>query len=178
MIQTKNRRILVIDDNPSIHDDFRKVLCRTAENTASIEEKEAILFGQTSNGQACDSFEVDSAFQGNEAYEMIKQARADNTPYSMAFVDLRMPPGWDGIETIERVWNEDPELQFVICSAYSDHTADEILERLGMSDRVLLLKKPCDFAEIMLITTTVNCKWNLAANYASETFSEKCTSAD
>ena len=70
----------------------------------------------------------------------------------MAYVDVRMPNGWDGIETISRIWQEFPELQVVICTAFSDYSWEEIQERLGHSDRFLILKKPFDNLEVRQLT--------------------------
>src|SRR5690606_33298846 len=93
--------------------------------------------------------------------ELVRQAMAEGRPYSLAFVDMRMPPGWDGIETIQHIWKEDPELQIVICSAYSDHSWSEISHRLGSSDRLLILKKPFDNVEIIQMAHAMSRKCTL-----------------
>jgi signal transduction histidine kinase len=80
----------------------------------------------------------------------------------MAFVDIRMPPGWDGIETIGHLWREDPHLEVVICSAYSDYTWETITEKLGVSDHLLILKKPFDNIEVRQLAATLTEKWNLS----------------
>ena len=98
-----HRRILIIDDNPSIHDDFRKILGANRPNTASLCEKEALLFGDSPETEEDVHFEVDSAFQGQEGLDRVVEARANGCPYSLAFVDIRMPPGWDGVETLEQI---------------------------------------------------------------------------
>jgi CheY-like chemotaxis protein len=152
---------LIIDDNSEIHEDFRRILCRSCPDSSSLDAHEALLFGNSETKAPTIGFEIDSAHQGEEGLERVKQARQEDRPYSVAFVDVRMPPGWDGVETIERIWRIDPDIQFVICSAYSDYTPNEILSRLGVSDRLLLLKKPFDSAEILLATTTLCEKWNL-----------------
>ena len=110
----------------------------TLSGQRSSESKAASREGTTG------SYDLDYASQGEEAYQKVKQAVQDKNPYQVAFVDMRMPPGWDGLETIEHVWKADPELQIVICTAYSDHSREEIIERLGASDRLLILKKPFD----------------------------------
>ena len=80
----------------------------------------------------------------------------------MAFVDMRMPPGWDGMETIERLWQADPRLQIVICTAYSDHAWEEMLERLDPRDRLLVVKKPFDLIEVVQLAHALTAKWSLA----------------
>ena len=106
----KNRRVLIIDDNHSIHDDFRKIL-DGRESATTIETTESVLFGETVTARGPSRFESYSAFQGEQGLEMVRQALAVDKPYAMAFIDVRMPPGWDGVETTERIWAVDPALQ-------------------------------------------------------------------
>ena len=104
--RTTSGRILIIDDNASIHQDFRKVLNAGAEQSerAALEILEANLFGAAPPVSPRPTFEIDSAYQGQEGVALAARALADGRPYSMAFVDMRMPPGWDGVQTIERLW--------------------------------------------------------------------------
>jgi len=156
-----NRRILVIDDNTSIHEDFRKILAAEG-GTKALDEDEAILFGGTETSLQEEQFELDSAYQGQEALAMVQKATRAGRPYAMAFVDVRMPPGWDGIETVAHLWPVDPNLQIVICTAYSDYSWDEMITKLGLNDRLLILKKPFDNVEVRQHAVALTEKWNLA----------------
>jgi len=157
---TLNRRILVIDDNEAIHKDFRKIFGAGTPAGAALDEAEAFLFGkQESNVPS--GFEIDSAFQGQEGLEKVRQALKENRPYPMAFVDVRMPPGWDGIETVYRIWQEYPELQVVICTAYSDYSWDDMLKKLGKTDRLVILKKPFEVIEVLQLAEALIEKWHL-----------------
>src|SRR5262245_57848922 len=142
MSAPEHYRILVVDDNPAIHDDFRKILLGHQGRSSSLDAAEAILFDKTpaASGQSLASFTIDSAYQGREALDKLREAIAAKNPYAMAFVDVRMPPGWDGIETIGHLWKEDPSLQVVVCTAYSDYSWDKMTEQLGLSDNLVLLK--------------------------------------
>jgi len=158
-------RVLVIDDNPWIHDDIRKVLEAFSEDDEA-DRLERDLAGGAPAGRPPDrppqlQFAVDSALQGREGVEAAGRARAEGRPYAMAFVDIRMPPGWDGIETIERLWVVDPEIQTVICSAYTDYSWDAIQRRIGGTDRLLVLKKPFDAVEIAQLAHSLARKWSL-----------------
>jgi diguanylate cyclase (GGDEF)-like protein/PAS domain S-box-containing protein len=155
----KNRRILVIDDNPEIHDDFRKVLCEKAPD-AVLERMEERFFGEVPT--SIETYELDSAYQGAEGVAKVRDALARGHHYAVAFVDMRMPPGWDGVETITKLWEVDPQIQVVICTAYSDTSWEEILARLGASDRLLILKKPFDTAEVCQLACALTEKWSLA----------------
>ena len=127
-----------MDDNRSIHQDFQKILCPQIEGVAAVEDAEAVLFGESAQGApATAAFEVASAYQGQEGLAVVEDSVRAGRPFAMAFVDVRMPPGWDGIETVKRIWEVDPDLQIVICTAYSDYSWDEMAARLGASDRLL-----------------------------------------
>ncbi|HWB18988.1 MAG TPA: diguanylate cyclase, partial [Phycisphaerales bacterium] len=152
-----HHRILVIDDNAAIHDDFRKILCDQAA-TDDLDDLEARMFGKTTSSRT-EQYELVSAFQGQEGLEKVRHALQRNEPFALAFVDMRMPPGWDGLETIEQLWRVDPELQIVICTAYTDHSRDEILERTGRSHRLVILKKPFDNIEIAQLACAMTEKW-------------------
>ncbi len=161
---TKNRRILVIDDNDSIHEDFRMVLSGGSTNNDDLDESKAALFGDSDSSVQSNNeegFEVDSAIQGQAGLEKVQQAFKKGRPYAMAFVDMRMPPGWDGVETIKHIWKVQPDLQVVICTAYSDYSWDDIIEELGQADNLLLLKKPFDNVEVRQLAQSLIEKWDL-----------------
>lgn len=156
-----NLRVLVIDDNLSIHDDFRKILQPETE-TPALDEARASLFGGEPLLKALVRFELDYADQGQAALALVQMAHQEGRPYAVAFVDMRMPPGWDGLETIERVWEVDAEIQTVICTAYTDHSWDDIIRRLGYDDRLLILQKPFSSVEVSQLATSLTSKWNVA----------------
>jgi two-component system NtrC family sensor kinase len=154
-------RILVVDDNEAIHDDVRKILDLSGEYGGQLAAMEAQLFDETPYGGSFAHFQVDSAFQGAEALERVKEALAEGRPYAVAFVDVRMPPGWDGIETIRRIWAVDPDVQVVICTAFSDHSWPEIVAKLAPADGLLILRKPFDAIEIRQMVHALSAKWML-----------------
>ena len=154
----RSHRLLVIDDNPRIHEDIRKILCPAAAPT-DLAEDEAALFGEAVPVSQLSQFEIDSAYQGQEGLAFVEKALAEGKPYSMAFVDVRMPPGWDGVETIQNIWQRYPELQVVICTAYSDHSWDDIIRKLGKSDSLVILKKPFDNVEVLQLAHALTKKW-------------------
>src|SRR5580704_2263949 len=164
MNSKENRRILLVDDLPSIHEDFRKILASPAA-TSDLDADEAILFGQPT-APVSIRFEMDSAYQGVEALDKVRASRIAGRPYAMAFVDMRMPPGWDGAETVERLWLEDPRLQIVLCTAYSDYSWTEVLTRLQVRDRLLILKKPFDAIEVYQFANALTTKWQMTEQAA------------
>jgi diguanylate cyclase (GGDEF)-like protein/PAS domain S-box-containing protein len=164
MNPSENRRILLVDDTPAIHEDYRKILASDAA-ASDLDEAEISLFGEPAHTAAI-RFELDSAYQGAEASDKVGASLLANRPYAMAFVDMRMPPGWDGVETIEHLWQEDPELQIVICTAYSDYSWREVLSRLDVRDRLLILKKPFDAIEVYQFASALTTKWEMTKQAA------------
>lgn len=154
-------RLLVIDDNVAIHQDFLKVLGSTPEKAAENEflAAEAALFGEPVEVSERPTFTIDSAHQGQEGVEKVRQALEEGHPYSMAFVDMRMPPGWDGLETIEHLWAVDPHIQVVICSAHADYDWMDVVQRLGHSDQLLVLRKPFEPIEVLQCANSLTSKW-------------------
>jgi diguanylate cyclase (GGDEF)-like protein len=152
--------ILVVDDHRAIHEDFRKILLERAADD-NLQELEAALFGESAAValSAPQAFRLDSAYQGAEALQLVQRSIADHQPYAVAFVDMRMPPGWDGLQTIEHLWNVDPDIQIVICSAYTDHDWRDLIARLGMSNKLLVLKKPFDVIEVLQCAHALSSKW-------------------
>ncbi|MHC8383411.1 putative bifunctional diguanylate cyclase/phosphodiesterase [Pseudomonas sp. LB3P14] len=164
-----NRRILIIDDTPSIHVDFRKILGPEIEGEQTLAGAEEALFGTLQLDRL--TFQLDSAYQGQEALELVTRARAEGRPYAMAFTDMRMPPGWDGLETIEQLWKADPHLQIALCTAFSDYTWEDMAERLEFGDQLLVLKKPFDSLEIRQMASALTWKWQMAQDAAMKVLS-------
>ena len=159
-----NRRILIVDDTASIHQDFRKILGANTDDEPSLDSLEESLFGTVAPVR--QTFELHSAYQGQEALALVNEALAANRPYAMAFIDMRMPPGWDGLQTVEQLWNVDPNLQIALCTAYSDYSFEAIEARLKYNDQLLILKKPFDHLEIRQMASALTWKWQLAQDIA------------
>ena len=158
-----NRRILIIDDNVSIHNDFRKIL-ETPKDSSSLDQARAALFGEAPSLPPREDYELDFASQGREGCGMVHSAYGKGRPYALAFVDMRMPPGWDGLETIENLWYVDPALEIVICTAYSDHPWEDVSRRVGNTDKLLILMKPFNSIEVTQLARSLTKKWNLACS--------------
>lgn len=174
MTQQTDLRILVIDDNPAIYQDFMKILTlkNPAQKLTALDEK---LFGKTTTQESdLPNFQINAASQGQEGLMLIKKGLKEGKPYALAFVDVRMPPGWDGVETIKHIWKEDPDIQIVICTAYSDYTWEETTKQLGINDNLLILKKPFDNIAVRQLATALTKKWQLMRDAKNHTeFLEK-----
>ena len=161
MPTTPCRRILIIDDMDSIHRDFDKALASArTDDLASMEED---LFGSAPVAvTATPNFELEHASQGLDGVALAQKAHAAGNPFALAFVDVRMPPGLDGIETIARLWQVDPRLEVVICTAYSDYSWQQMLEKLSRTAQFQVLSKPFDNTVVKQLAYSLTEKWNLA----------------
>lgn len=162
-----NNRILIVDDNESIHTDFEKVLLRPASKKAELamlldEVLEPAPRPSEPPPARVGSYEIAHAFSGNQAYDLVAAAEQEQRPFALIFMDVRMPPGADGIETTRRIWNDFPHPEVVICTAFSDYSWEEILEILGSTDQLQFLRKPFDVVSIKQMALALCKKWNLA----------------
>ncbi len=162
--------IMIIDDNPAIHQDFIKVLTTTTV-CSEMNDLDQQLFDdeldfsnarQINLDNALPQFIFDTAYQGKDGVDAIRNSLAQGIHYSLAFVDIQMPPGWDGIETIKHMWLVDPDIQVVICTAYSDYTWEETVKELGIGDNYFILKKPFDLVAVRQLACALTRKWTLA----------------
>ncbi len=155
---TLARRILVIDDNPAIHEDFRKILCPEAMPSEQVRNAAAALFGRKADAEPPVTYEIDTVSRGQDGVERIREGLAEDSGYAMVFVDMRMPNGWNGLETTKQIWQLCPGLQIVLCTAFSDFSWDEIRGELPHSDRFLILKKPFDNIEVQQLAEALTAK--------------------
>ena len=138
------------------------MLAPASDFPAQKQADAAAVPGETALEPTFPTFEIDFAFQGQEGQACVRKALAEERPYTMAFVDIRMPPGWDGIETIGHIWKECFDLQVVICTGHSDFSWHDLIRRFGHSDRLLIIKKPFDMTELRQVAYSLAEKWDLA----------------
>jgi len=163
-----NTHVLIVDDNQPIHDDFKKTLFPSnGEIDIDIKNLESALFDDENEIQADQTdltdltYQIDDAYQGEESIEMVQAAEDEDNPYALIFMDVRMPPGMNGIKAISKIWDINPNIEIVICSAYSDYSWDEIVSKLGNTDQLLFLKKPFSPIEVKQMVHSLVIKWNL-----------------
>ena len=154
-------QVLIVDDNRAIHQDFEKILAPRQNGPSPLKDLETSLFGKTPQPEPGMRLKIESAYQGQEALAMVQSALSQGRPYALAFVDVLMPPGWDGVETAIRLLEADPELQIVLCTAYSDYDLDRAIPRLKADGRLLILKKPFESVEVVRLAMALTAKWAL-----------------
>ena len=166
-----NNRILLCDDNRSIHADLLKILKPRELKADSdiLRDMESRIFDMEDadlisppNPYSLD-LEIDHAYSGGEAMEKVRCANEEGRPYALVFMDVRMPPGPDGVKTIKDIWELLPQTEVVIVTAYSDYSWNEVVEKLGANDKLLYLRKPVSTITVRQIALNLTHKWNSAA---------------
>ncbi len=154
-----NRRVLIVDDQREIHDDFAEMLKpRLSEAWA---DNLAAAFVAEEEQSFLPEFELLHARSGEEAFEIVSAGKERNDPVAVAYIDIRMPPGIDGIETIRRVREVDRDVEIVLMTAYTDRTLPEIIQNVEPLHKVLYIRKPFAREEIQQITLSLVGKWNI-----------------
>jgi diguanylate cyclase (GGDEF)-like protein len=155
--------ILVVDDNPMILDSYARILLRSEDpGNDRLKTLETALFGtQTPKPIKPKSFLLDCVRDGQLGCERVKELQAENCRVAVAFVDMRMPGQMDGLQTIAALWAIDPDIQMVICTAFTDRSWEEITASLGDTDQLLILRKPFERIEVLQLACALMEKWHL-----------------
>ena len=157
-----NTRVLVVDDQEEIHIDFQEMLSKREKEAASDDLAEVFMPVDAESSVAyLPSFELSHASSGDEAYRLVKAAAEENRPFAAAYIDIRMPPGMDGIETVRRIREFEKNLEIVIMTAYTDKPLHEIVTNMELLHKLLYIRKPVAREEIQQITLSLVEKWNV-----------------
>ena len=154
-------RILVIDDDQDIWKAYRLVLTTDELSSDSSSARIGRLLNDGQDQGDDPGFALSFASQGQDGYQMVAEGK-EGEPFAMAFIDIRMPPGWDGMETAVKIRQLDPEIELVVVTAYSDRSMEEIVRAVGASDKLLFLRKPFDPDELKQIARCLTSKWRLS----------------
>lgn len=160
---TLNNKILIVDDNPSIHQDFKNALVtRISQPTEAVLKLEKEIFGSNSqpNYQHLQ-FELQHAFSTEDALKILEKSHFEQNPIAVIFMDIKMPPGMDGIAASKIILDKFPHTEIVLCTAFTEYTHEEILIKLGLTDHIIFLKKPFDIVEVRQLAIALMQKWNL-----------------
>jgi PAS domain S-box-containing protein len=159
-------RILIADDETAILDLFSEILAKEPrDRSPELSKLSSSLFGSPRDAGEPGRFELTLAGQGETAVAEVKRALAENRPFAVAFLDVRMPPGRGGVEAAERIRNLDPMVQIVCITAYSDVDPREISARIPPADKLLYLQKPFDPQEIIQLAWSLAAKWKAESDY-------------
>ena len=164
-----NYRVLIVDDEDGIHRDFKDMLNPNRRQALTDELAETLL-GEVSENKTffLPNFELLHAASGEEAYDIIHAGRASNCPIAVAYIDVRMPPGIDGVEAIRRIRQIEKDIELVIMTAYTDKPLPEIVRDMELLNKLLYIRKPFAPEEVQQITLSLVEKWNVEHELAKK----------
>jgi len=158
-------RILIVDDEPAMHDSYRRSFAgQRSDGEVALGTMAADLFGGTVTevlGEHSADFGLEHVDQGLDAVAAVARALADGKPFAVAFIDVRMPPGIDGRETAQRIRALDPEINLVIVTGFSDFSPIEISKVAGPADKIFYIAKPFEVAEVTQTATALAKRWEI-----------------
>ena len=155
----ENNLVLVVDDQHEIHDDFKEMLKPSFAQSST--DDLAAAFMREEEEAWLPEFELLHASNGEEALSIIQAGKESGRPIAVAYIDIRMPPGIDGIETIRRIRKIDRDVEIVIMTAYTDKALPEIVHDMELLHKLLYIRKPFSHEEIQQITLSLVGKWNI-----------------
>lgn len=156
-------RILVADDEPRILEEYRCVLGVSGQDTddSAMADLEVELFGGDKMATDEPRYDVCLCRQGEEAVAVVRQAVEQGLPFAVAFLDVRMPPGIDGVTTAERLREIDPHMHIVFVTGYSDVSPEDIAQRVSLPEMLLFCQKPLHASELRQLAYALSEKWHL-----------------
>ena len=162
--KTSNNRIIVIDDDPDVWEAYKAILAPQQLEGKFIARKkmdELVADAGLTGLPDQENFDVSFASQGQEGLQLVKKFLQENRPFAIAFIDVRMPPGWDGMETAVQIRAIDPDIEIVIVTAYADRSREEIARAVTPPHKLLYLRKPFDLDELKQIALSLCAKWKI-----------------
>ena len=161
----ENNRVLIVDDQHEIHDDFKEML-NPSFGQLSADDLATAFVGE--EDVWLPEFELLHAGNGEEALSIIRAGKESDRPIAVAYIDIRMPPGIDGIETIRQIRKIDRSVEIVIMTAYTDKALPEIVHDMELLHKLLYIRKPFAHEEIQQITLSLVGKWNIERELAEK----------
>jgi len=169
----ENLRILVADDEQASLELFEQLLSPNETGNAASSELDKLserLFGNDSQKEKPTIIDLLTCQSGNQAVEAVKNSLEQDRPFAMAFLDVRMPPGPDGVRTAEKIRKMDPNIEIVIVTAYSDIKPRDIARKVPPSHKLLYIQKPFHPHEIIQFASSLGAKWQMEKKLRSINF--------
>jgi diguanylate cyclase (GGDEF)-like protein len=171
-------RVLVVDDDVLLIEEYLRCLGEDYEPdsaTTTLTDLEKVLFGDETDEKGAARFHVDSCNQGDAAVEAVEKAVSKGEHYAVVFIDVRMPPGIDGIEAARRIRKLDPDVNIVVVTASVSAQIDNLDAEVPPADKIFFFKKPFHSAECRQLAAALCGKWHadMALRQANEELEQR-----
>jgi two-component system cell cycle sensor histidine kinase/response regulator CckA len=143
-------RVLIADDDEYVLECYREAFTETdtTREVRALDALSAELFDSVDVTDEEPKFRVTACNQGADAITLAKEAASDGHPFDVVILDVRMPPGIDGVETGSQIREMDPDVDIVFVSGYSDIPMDELQRRVPPPMRLHYFSKPLSFTQL------------------------------
>lgn len=157
----KEIRILVVDDEEGVLDSYRSIfgLVLESESDTRIQDLQAKLYGTAASPATAYTYHVTCRQQATDGLQAVRESLHNDQPFAMVFLDVRMPPGPDGVWAAEQIRSLDPLVNIVMVTAYSDIDPSEISARVQPLDKLLYIQKPFHTQEVQQFGAALGAKW-------------------
>ena len=155
-----NHRILLVDGSRQTHDALRKILCVRSQNPTSTPHQARTLDPTALDASDSICFELDSAYQGRDALALTSEARKENRPYAVVFIDPQTTPNTNGLHTLSQLWQIDSQLMIVLMAPGSYRAWEYDLASIAHAGQLLILEKPFQLLTAQQIALNLTRQWN------------------
>jgi diguanylate cyclase (GGDEF)-like protein len=158
-----SNRVLVCDDDESLIAEYLRCLNEDFVAdiaTTTLTDLEKVLFGEETNEKGAIGFAVETRDQGEAAVDAVRIAVAAGTPFAIVFLDVRMPPGIDGIQAAKQIRALDPNVNIVIVTASMGPELDNLDIEIPPADKIFFFKKPFHAVECRQLAAALCGKWH------------------
>ncbi len=176
--ETATNRILVVDDDAMLIGEYLRCLGKDFEPdsaTSTLTDLEKVLFGEETDEKGAAKFEVQSCDQGKIAVAAVREAVKVGNPFSIVFLDIRMPPGIDGIEAAKQIREIDQNVNIVIVTGSVSPEPENLGKEIPPADRIFFFKKPFHAVECRQLAAALCGKWHsdLSLRHANDVLEQR-----
>ena len=143
-------KVLVADDDERVIECYREAFgsVEPTQHMRALNALAAELIDTTGDLESTPKFEVVTCNQGADAIEAAATACDAGEPFDVVILDVRMPPGIDGVEAGSQIRKHDPDVEIVFVSGYSDVPFEELQRRVPPPMHLHYFHKPLSFAQL------------------------------
>jgi len=165
-------KVLIADDDEHVLDCYRDAFTEDepTNHMKALDALAAELFDPDTDVVDEPKFEIVSCCQGDDAISLARKASDEGLPFDVVILDVRMPPGIDGIEAAGQIREIDPNVNIVIVTGSGGTEPENLGKEIPPADKIFYFKKPFHAIECRQLAAALCGKWHsdLALRKANE----------
>ncbi len=143
-------RVLIADDDEHILDAYKDAFSERdpTREMKALDALAAELFDPGVEKADEPHFKVVACSQGDDAISLAEKASNDGDPFDVVILDVRMPPGIDGVEAGSQIRKLDPNIEIIFVTGFSDVPLEELQRRVPPPMKLHYFSKPLSFIQL------------------------------